>query len=286
MKVYQAEHSISLMAQVLKLSRSGYYSWLNREESKRHKENRHLTDRIKEIHLEERGIFGAPRIYEKLVSEGYQGSKNRIARLMKKAKIMGVTRRKKWRTTIKDDKQKNSKDLVNRQFTAEKANQLWVADITHIPTRTKPLYLAIVMDVWSRKVVGWSMKTSMPAELVISALEMAIKRRSYPVGVIHHSDQGSQYTSELFKSYCRTFGVKTSMGSVGDCYDNAMAESFFATLEAELLNIVPLFKDPEHAQEEIFKYIEGFYNERRLHSKLNYMTPNAFESMHEMTRVA
>ena len=125
MNVYQAEHSISLMAQVLKLSRSGYYSWLNREESKRDKENRCLTKRIKEIHLEERGIFGAPRIYEKLVSEGYQGSKNRIARLMKKAKIMGVTRRKKWRTTIKDDKQKASKDRVNRQFTADKISFGW-----------------------------------------------------------------------------------------------------------------------------------------------------------------
>ena len=205
---------------------------------------------------------------------------------MRRAGVIGVTRRKKWRTTTRDESQRPAPDLVNRQFKATTLNQLWVADITHVPTRKQPLYLATVLDVWSRKVVGWSMATRMPAELVVNALDMAVKRRGGAAEVIHHSDQGRQYTSGLFQKRCKTLGVKISMGSVGDCYDNAMAESFFATLESELLNIVPLFNDPQHAQREIFKYIEGFYNVKRRHSQLNQMSPANFESAHERDQIA
>ena len=286
MKAHQAEHSISIMSRVLKLSRTGYYAWLKRDESKRSKENRVLTQRIREIHVGTRGIYGAPRIHAQLVEEGYKAGKNRVARLMRRAGVIGVTRRKKWRTTTRDESQRPAPDLVNRQFKASALNQLWVADITHVPTRKQPLYLATVLDVWSRKVVGWSMATRMPAELVVNALEMAVKRRGGAAEVIHHSDQGRQYTSDLFQKRCKILGVKISMGSVGDCYDNAMAESFFATLESELLNIVPLFSDPQHAQSEIFKYIEGFYNVKRRHSQLNQMSPANFESAHERDQIA
>ena len=275
-----------MMARVLKLSRSGYYAWLNRPESQRTHENRLLTQRIREIHLETRGIYGAPRIHTKLKAEGYRVSKNRVARLMRVAQVIGVTRRKKWKTTKRDEDQRPAPDLVDRQFKASEPNQLWVADITHIPTRTQPIYLATILDVWSRKVVGWSMSTTMPAALVIKALDMAMKRRGYPRGVIHHSDQGSQYTSGQFKARCEELGVRISMGSVGNCYDNAMAESFFATLESELLNIGALFNDPKHAESEIFKYIEGFYNVSRLHSKLQQMSPVAFEEAYERDQVA
>lgn len=286
MKAHQAEHSISMMARVLKLSRSGYYAWNDRPESKRAHENRSLTQRIREIHIETRGIYGAPRIHAKLKAEGSKVSKKRVARLMRVAKLIGVTRRKKWKTTRRDEDQRPAPDLVDRQFKASGPNQLWVADITHVPTRAKPIYLATILDVWSRKVVGWSMSTTMPATLVIKALDMAMKRRGFPRGVIHHSDQGSQYTSGVFKARCEQLGVRISMGSVGDCYDNAMAESFFATLESELLNIGPLFDDPKHAESEIFKYIEGFYNVTRLHSKLQQMSPVAFEEAYERDLVA
>lgn len=286
MKAHQAEYSISMMARVLKLSRSGYYAWHDRPESKRAHENRVLTQRIREIHIKTRGIYGAPRIHAKLKAEGSKVSKKRVARLMRAAKMIGITRRKKWKTTKRDEDQRPAPDLVDRQFKASGPNQLWVADITHIPTRTQPIYLATILDVWSRKVVGWSMSTTMPATLVVKALDMAMERRGSPRGVIHHSDQGSQYTSEMFKTRCEKLGVRISMGSVGDCYDNAMAESFFATLESELLNIGPLFDNPKHAEIEIFKYIEGFYNVTRLHSKLQQMSPVAFEEANERDLVA
>ena len=192
MRAHQAEHSISSMSRVLKLSRSGYYAWLKGDKSLREKENTLLSERIRVLHLESKGIYGAPRIHALLRREGRLVSKKRVARLMRAAGIMGVTRRKKWKTTKRAEDRRAAPDLVDRDFTAEGPDQLWVADITHIPTRSQPVYLATVLDVWSRKVVGWSMSTQMPAELVISALEMAVSRRNPHGEVIHHSDQGSQ----------------------------------------------------------------------------------------------
>jgi len=279
-------HSISIMSRVLKFSRSGYYAWLKGDKSLREKENDLLSERIRALHLESKGIYGAPRIHALLRREGRLVSKKRVARLMRDAGIMGVTGRKKWKTTKRAENRRPAPDLVDRDFTAEGPDQLWVAEITHIPTRSQPVYLATVLDVWSRKVVGWSMSTQMPAELVISALEMAVSRRNPQGEVIHHSDQGSQYTSEKFMNRCKELGVLVSMGSVGDCYDNAMAESFFATLESELLNIVPLFVNPEEAKREIFMFIEGFYNEKRLHGQLVHRSPSAFEAAHAVQLAA
>ena len=197
---------------------------------------------------------------------------------MREVGITGITRRKKWRTTVRDKNARPAPDLVERRFVAQGADQLWVADITELPMTSSRAYLAIVMDVWRRKVVGWATSTQMPAELVIRALDMALERRGYPQGVIHHSDQGSQYTSKAFKDRCQQVGVRVSMGSVGDCYDNAMAESFFATLKCELLNIVPTFKSFSEADSAVYQFIEGFYNTRRRHSRLGHLSPVQYEA--------
>ena len=281
MKVYQAEHSIKLMCRVLHLSRSGYYAWLKKQKSDWEKRNDELTEEIRSIHLESKGIYGAPRIHAQLQHKGIKTSRKRVARLMSELGICGVTRRKKWKTTKRNQDDRPAPDLVDRQFKAENPDQLWVADITHIPTKSKPVYLAVVIDVWSRKVVGWSIDSRMPTQLVIDALDMALKRRKPMKDVIHHSDQGSQYTSKDFKVFCAQSGIKVSMGSVGDCYDNALAESFFAILETELLDLVPKFSNFEDTQQHVISFIEGFYNTRRLHSKLNHQSPVDFEK--EMT---
>jgi putative transposase len=201
----------------------------------------------------------------------------RIARLMRRESLCGVTRRRHVRTTIRDERARPAPDRVERKFVAEGPNRLWVADITHIPTRTTSMYLATVLDVWSRKVVGWKLSDTMQAELVVDALEQAVKQRRPNGRVIHHSDQGSQYTSLAFTKRCGALDVDVSMGTVGDCYDNAMAESFFATLEAELLGLVGTFKSHDAARTAIFTYLEGFYNTRRLHSALAYRSPVEFE---------
>ena len=183
MNANRAEHTVKMMCKVLKLSRTGYYKWLKRGESDRERRDRELIDHILRIHRETRGIYGAPRIHTELRANGINVGKKRVARLMREVGVCGVTRRKKWRTTIRDPKTRPAPDLVEREFQADKADQLWVSDITEIPTRSSKLYLAAVLDVWSRKVVGWSMSPRMPAELVVKALEMAMELRGYPRGV-------------------------------------------------------------------------------------------------------
>ena len=198
-----------------------------------------------------------------------------MARLMKESGLVGVSRRKSVRTTRRDPSARPAPDLVDRKFVASGPNQLWVADITYIPTLAGFLYLAVVLDVWSRKIVGWAMSSRLAKEIVLDALTMAVEQRRPAAGVIHHSDQGCQYTSIEFGKRCREAGVRPSMGSVGDCYDNAMCESFFATLECELLDRVRLAGD--EAELAVFDFIEGFYNTRRRHSALGYLSPLDFE---------
>lgn len=277
MKANQADHSVALMCKVLGLSRSGYYAWLAREPSKHALRDTELLKLIREEHLASMGIYGAPRIHARLVRRGVRVSRKRVARLMRESGLVGVTRRRRSGTTKRDPSRRPAPDLVNRAFSATGPNQLWVADITHIPTRSGALYLAMVLDVWSRKVVGWALDTAMPAELVIGALDMALERRQ-PVAVTHHSDQGSQYTSKAFTARCAAHHVAVSMGSVGDCFDNAMAESFFATLETELLAIVGPLTSISNAKARVISFIEGFYNTRRLHSALGYRSPCEFEA--------
>jgi putative transposase len=264
------------MCRVLGLCRSGYYAWIGRDISQHSRRDEELRSAILEEHLSSRGVYGAPRLHAMLQRRGLKASRKRVARLMREAGIRGVTRRSKHKTTTRDKDSRPAADLVRRSFAAEGPNQLWVADITHVPTRTGTLYLATVLDVWSRKVVGWAMDRQMPAELVSKALEMAVVRRR-PSNLIHHSDRGSQYTSLAFTARCKALNVRTSMGAVGDCYDNAMAESFFATLECELLGIVGTFATHDDAREQVFSFLEGFYNNHRLHSRLGMRSPAEFE---------
>ena len=230
---------------------------------------------ISEIHSLSWGSYGAPMIHKELAERRIHVGRKRVARLMKTAGIQGVTRRKKVWTTRRDTKARPAPDLVDRKFTADGPNQLWVADITYIPTWTGFLYLAVVVDVWSRRVVGWAMADHLRTELVMDAFNMAITTRR-PTDVIHHSDQGCQYTSIAFGKRCRELGVRPSMGSIGDCYDNALCESFFATLECELINRFT-FRTKRDARLAVFRWIEAWYNPRRRHSSIDRMSPVNFE---------
>ena len=204
--------------------------------------------------------------------------RKRVAQLMRAANLQGVSRRKRYGTTRRQANARPAPDLVERDFSAEGPDKLWVADITYVPTWSGWLYLAVVIDAWSRRVVGWAMATHLRTQLVLDALAMAIWQRR-PQGVIHHSDQGSQYTSLAFGKRCREAGVQPSMGSVGDCFDNALCESFFATLECELLDR-ETFHSPAEARQVVFAFIEGRYNLHRLHSALGYASPVQFERIH------
>lgn len=270
----RAVYPVATMCRVLGVSPSGYYAWTGRPPSARAQLDATLTEKIRAAHAGSNGTYGAPRIRAELADQGTQVGRKRVARLMCNAELAGVSRRRFVTTTVKGDG-RQAPDLVDRNFMADKPNMLWVADITYVPTWSGFLYLAVVLDAFSRRIVGWSMATTLHTQLVLDALDMALWRRR-PTGVIHHSDQGSQYTSLAFGKRCRDAGVRPSMGSVGDAYDNAMAESFFATLECELLDR-RRFKTQAEARMAVFAFIEGFYNPRRRHSSLGYLSPAAYE---------
>ena len=270
------------MCRVLGVSTSGYYAWRKRQPSRRAQADQKLLKRIRTIHERSKGTYGAPRIHAELAEAGVHVSRKRVARLMRSEHLRGVSRRKAPRTTQRKPGAHPAPDLVKRNFTAAGPDRLWVADVTYIPTWAGWLYLAVVVDVWSRKVVGWAMSTHLRTTLVLDALQMAIRQRR-PKSVIHHSDQGSQYTSLAFGQRCRAAGVRPSMGSVGDCYDNAMCESFFATLECELLDR-STFHTPTEARLAVFEFIEGWYNPHRRHSALDYLSPNRYEVVHKSTQ--
>ena len=268
-------YPITTMCRLLDVSTSGYYAWRRRQPSRRAASDAALEARIREIHAASYGTYGVPRVHAELRDDGMAVGRKRIARLMRRAGIAGVSRRKRIRTTIRNARARPAPDLVKRDFSVEEPDRLWVADITYIPTWAGFLYLAIVLDAFSRRVVGWAMATHLRAALVLEALDMALQQRR-PEGVIHHSDQGSQYTSIAFGQRCERMGVRPSMGSVGDAYDNAMAESFFATLECELIDR-QRFRDPAEARWAVFNFIEGWYNPRRRHSALGYLSPINYE---------
>jgi putative transposase len=273
----KAAHAVVTLCRVLGVSPSGYWAWRKRQPSPRARADERLTRRIWAIHQASRGTYGVPRIHAELVSTGTCCGRKRIARLMRAAGLSGChRRRRRVRTTRRDPLTQPAPDLVQRHFAATAPNQLWVADITAVPTAEDFLYLAVILDVFSRRVVGWSMADHLRAELVVGALEMAVWNRRPTSGLIHHSDHGSQYTSLLFGHHCQEVGIYCSMGSVGDCYDNALAESFFATLECELL-AGRLFRTHLEARTALFDYIEVFYNRQRRHSALGYQSPDAFE---------
>lgn len=275
MKAHQAEFPIATMCRVLAVSRSGYYAWRNRPPSARAQQDARLTTRIKQIHERSRGTYGAPRIHAELADEGIHVGRKRVARLMKAANLAGVSRRRSVCTTRRAPSAEVAPDLVERDFTASAPNELWVADITYVATWQGFTFLAVVVDAWSRRVVGWAMADHLRTELVLDALEMALVQRR-PQEVIHHSDQGSQYTALAFGQRCQRAGIRPSTGSVGDCYDNALCESFFATLECELLER-STFRTRAEAHLALFEFIEGWYNPHRRHSALDYLSPMQFE---------
>ena len=279
MKAHRAMFPLAAMCRVLGLSTSRYHDWLRRPPSARARRDAELKGRIMATWIESGGIYGCPRIHAALRAGDERVGRKRVARLMRELGIEGVTRRRfRTGTTRRDAGAKAAPDLVNRDFSAEGPDELWVADITQVRTWSGWLYLAVVLDVWSRRIVGWAMDTRMPAELVGDALAMAITTRQPEGPVIHHSDRGSQYTSLAFGQRCREAGVVRSMGSVGDAYDNAMCESFFATLECELIDR-RRFRTVAEARREVFSFIEGFHDTRRLHSALGYRSPANFEKL-------
>ena len=239
-----------------------------------------MTELIKGFHQRSNGTYGAPRIFHDLREIGIHTSRKRVARLMRQANIRGVSRRKGILTTYRSITQDKAPDLVKRDFRVDAPNTLWVADITYIPTYSGFLYLSVVLDAFSRRVVGWAMASHLKTQLVLDTLDMALWNRR-PDGVIHHSDQGSQYTSYAFGQRCARVGVRPSVGSVGDCYDNALCESFFATLECE---VIDRHSFPNHSQAKlaIFEYIEGWYNPHRRHSALKYQSPITYEKLMAM----
>jgi putative transposase len=267
------------MCRVLAVSASGYYAWRKRPPSARTRADVELTSRIIAIHQYSHGTYGAPRIHEELSAARLHLGRKRVARLMKAAGLCGVSRRKWVITTLRERGARPAPDLVERNFAAAAPNRLWVADITYIPTWAGFLYLAVVLDTFSRRIVGWAMETHLRTELVLQALNLALWQRR-PKEVIHHSDQGSQYTSIAFGQRCREASVRPSMGSVGDCFDNAMCESFFATLECELLDR-RRFKTQIEARMAVFEFIEGWYNPHRRHSALDYHSPINYERIQQ-----
>ncbi len=249
----KANHAVVMLCRVLGVSSSGYDAWRTRRPSIRAQEDAVLTGRIVRIHQQSRAMYGAPRIQAELAANGM-----RVARLMRAAGVVGCHRRSMAVTTRRDPRSLPAPDRVRRQFVASAPDRIWTAASTYVPTGTGFLYLAVVLDVFSRRIVGWAMAEHLRTELVLAALEMALWNRRPSQGIVHHSDQGAQYTALAFGARCQAAGVVPSMGARGDCYDTAITESFFATLECELLRR-QTFRTQTQARTALFDYIEGFY---------------------------
>ena len=274
---HQARFPVAALCRVLRVSQSGYYAWAKRPPSARARHDALLTPQIIASHERSDSTYRSPRLLGDLKDVHEYVGRKRVARLMLAAGIAGVSRRRFVVTTKRSATEGAAPDLVERNFTATAPNELWVADITYVPTWAGFLFLATVLDAFSRRIVGWEMATDLKTELVLDALEMALEQRR-PDEVVHHSDHRSQYTSLAFGKRCGETGVRPSMGSVGDAYDNAMAESFFATLECELLNR-RRFKTQVEACHAIFRFIEGWYNPHRRHSSLGNISPVSYEKL-------
>ena len=268
---------VGLMCKTLEVSRSGFYAWLGRDESDRAREDRRLTALIRDIFAESREIYGVPRVHKTLQQRGQRCSRKRVARLMQLAGLRSKTKRRfRVRTTDSKHGHPIAPDRLGQDFGTSAANQVWVSDITYIPTDEGWLYLASTMDLFSRRIVGWSMSSTMHATIVVDALRMAIDQRVPSAGLVHHSDRGVQYASAEFRLVLDAHGLVASMSRKGNCYDNAVKESFFHTLKTELVNHEH-YRTRDEARASVFDYIEAFYNRQRLHSTLDYQSPADFE---------
>jgi putative transposase len=274
----RATHSVPMLCRLLGVSRSGYYTWRNRPPSERSRFDAVLSEKIEMIHRNSRATYGAPRVHAELSAIGICCGRKRVARLMRRAKLRGCMRGRRMSTTHRISLRQAAPDLVGRNFASEEPDRLWVADITYVSSTEGFVYLAFILDACSRRIVGWSMATHLRTELVVDALQMAIARRKPAPGLVHHSDRGVQYTSLSFGRRLEDEGLVPSMGRVGSAYDNALAESFVATLKTELL-YRSSWPTRLVARTAIFEYIEGFYNTRRRHSALGYLSPAEFEEV-------
>lgn len=283
-----AQFPVSLLCKNVGVTRQGFYAWRRRGPSRRELADGELCERIRRVHAETEGIYGSPRIHAELrLADGIRVGRKRVARLMRKLGLRGADgRRGGPRTTRRDPVRPVAPDLVDRRFARAEPNRLWVCDLKYIQTGQGFLFLAAVQDVYSRRIIGWSMRDDLKAELVLDALGMAVgSRGDAAAGVVAHSDHGSQYTSLVYGAYAKQSGIDLSMGSIGDPWDNALAETFFASLEKELLRR-ERFATREQARMRIFWYIECFYNTKRRHSSLDYLTPTEYEQRHEQETIA
>lgn len=282
---HRDEFPVRRMCKVLEVSPSGYYAWRGRPPSKREMANRELTVNIKIAFQESEEAYGSPRIYEVMRAHGLMCSRNRVARLMKLEGLQAKQTRQFKATTKRNKSHKAAPNLLKRDFTTNRPNQKWLTDITYISTQEGWLYLAAVLDLFSRKIVGWAMSERMTTDLTLAALNMAICQLRPGAGLIHHSDQGSQYTDRRYQAVLKEHNMLPSMNGVGTWYDNAPMESFFGTLKREHVHHC-LYKTRDEAKPDLFYYIEGFYNRRRLHSSLGYLSPEAYEQLYHKQLVS
>ena len=276
MRVEKAYFPLSFMCRMLEVSRSGYYAWLGRPESHRRRDDRRLVVHIHDVFAASRRNYGSPRIYRELRALGISGGRHRIARLMRSERLQGRKRRRFVCTTDSDHQYAPAPNLLERRFEAAAPDLVWASDITYVPTEQGWLFLAVVMDLFSRRIVGWSMSHRIDSRLVLCALEMALAARDPAPGLLHHSDRGLQYTCEEHRQVLEQRGIVASMSRRGDCWDNAVVESFFSSLKTELVHRTR-FATREEARAALFEYLETFYNRRRLHSALGYCSPEEYE---------
>jgi len=272
----KAIYPIVVLCRVLRVARSAYYAWARRGISARAQVDAELLAQIEDAHVRSRRTYGAPRVHAELRAQGTRCARKRVARLMRAAGLVGCHRRRRARTTVADPAHTPAPNLVAREFAAPAPNQLWLGDITYVPTHEGWLYLAVLLDAHSRRVIGWAMAEHLRTELALDALAMALQARRPPPGLVHHTDRGCQYTAAAYQATLADRGVTVSMSRAGECRDNAVAESFFATLKAELVD-TRVWPTRAAARTAIFEWIEVWYNRQRRHSTLGYLTPVAHE---------
>ena len=276
-RVEKATYPVEVLCRVLTVARNGYYAWCRRPVSVRTQQNQWLMTHIRTCYQASRGRYGSPRIHQDLRAQGVGVGRHRVARLMRLQGLRSVSRRRAWKQSGIAGSEVVAANTLQRAFAATRPNEKWAGDITYVPTRQGWLYVAVLMDLYSRRIVGWAMDEQMTTTLTLTALEMALQQRPVPVGLLHHSDRGSQYGAMAYQQRLATRGIRCSMSRPGNCWDNAVVESFFATLKTELLSAEPPYQTRQDARTAIFEYVEGFYNRTRRHSTLGYLSPAEFE---------
>jgi transposase InsO family protein len=276
---HRDEFPVTRMCKVLKVSRSGYYAWRTRPVSAREMANRELADKIEAVYNESDGTYGSPRIHSELQAQGVVCGKSRVERLMMLRRLCAKQHKRYHSTTKRNRAHRAAPNLLKRNFTTERPNQVWLSDITYIPTQEGWLYLAAVLDLYARRIVGWAMADRMTSDLTLAALGMALRQRQPQLALLHHSDQGSQYTDGQYQELLKGHGIQVSMNGAGTWYDNAPMESFFGTLKSERVHHI-VYYARNQARTDLFQYIEGFYNPRRRHSSLGYLSPVNYERLY------